>query len=218
TCRVPPTSIPSSATSRPGRNSSTSNARRASSCRVVSAVSRIATIRRKAATNSRASFARITPRLAESESGLRTHGYPTASAPAAGSSDSRTSRKRGTGRPASARQRRIACLSRAALTAGSELALRPRRWPMAAATTVVGRVEDLGDFGDLFLDQPLDARLQCDVRGAAALAAAAHLEIDSVILHVDQLDEAAVAGDRRVDHGIDQLLDSGLELSTHKAP
>src|SRR5207245_11606781 len=53
---------------------------------------------------------------------------------------------------------------------------------------VVGRVEDLSDFGDLFLDQPLDAVLQLDVRSAAALAAAAHLEMHQAVLHVAKLD------------------------------
>ena len=71
---------------------------------------------------------------------------------------------------------------------------------------VVGGVEHLGDLGQLFLDQALDARLQRDVRRAAALAPAAHLQIDAVVLDVDQLDEAAVAGDGRVDHRVDQLL------------
>jgi len=79
----------------------------------------------------------MTPRLAESESGFRTHGYSISAARAAGSSVRLTRRKRGTGTPASARQRRIACLSRAVLTAGIELALRPSRWLMVAATTVV---------------------------------------------------------------------------------
>src|SRR5262245_19486516 len=234
--------------------------------------------------------------------------------------------KRGTGTPASARQRRIACLSRAVLTAGSELALSPRRWLIAAATTVVwsstgttasigrrraksatvaahacgsakssvssesgesasnvlgrsesqtsptpslpaastnasvryvvvgrrssnrpddtgvslprrraglcfagsvvgvasgrvvGGVENFGDFGNLFLDQPLDALLQRDVCGTTALAATAHLEIDPVILHVDELHEAAVAGHRGVDHRVDQLLHAGLEFFAHAAP
>src|SRR5439155_2362234 len=309
-------------------NSSTSSAWRASSGNGASTLSRIAAIRRKAATNSRASFARITPRLAESASGLRTHGNSTRSARAAGSLARPTSPKRGTGTPAAARQRRIACLSRAVATAGREFALRPRRWLMAAAATVVrsstgttasigrraakraivsalpsgsakssvtsasgarcssvlarseahtsstpslaaastnasvryvvvgrrssnrapdartgvsrprgawalrfarrvvgvapggviGRVEDFGDLGDLFLDQSLDPLLQRDVRGAAALAAAAHLKIDPVVLHVDELDKAAVAGNRGVDRGIEQLLNTGLQIVAHDAP
>src|SRR5262249_36772569 len=83
---------------------------------------------------------------------------------------------------------------------------------------VVGRAQDFGDFGDLFFYQPLDSLLQRDVRGAAALAAATHLKVDPVILHVDELDEAAVAGDRGVDHRIDQLLNSGLQILAHEAP
>src|SRR5438132_1685318 len=90
-----------------------------------------------------------------------------------------------------------------------------RRVVGIGAGGVVGRVQDLDDLGDLILDEPLDARLQGDVRGAAPLAAAAHLEVDPVVLHVDQLDVAAVAGDRRVDHGVDQLLDPGLQFVAH---
>src|SRR5436309_9763764 len=325
TWRVPPTSNPSSATSRPGTNSSTSSAWRASSAGAEAASSRIAVMRRKAATNSRASFARITPRLAESMSGLRTHGYSIPSASAAGSSASLTSRKRGTGTPVLARHRRIVCLSRAARAADREFVFRPSRSLMAAATTVVmsstattasigrlranratvselatgslksrvtrppgasscrvlgrseahtsstpsfdaaltkasvryvvvgrrssnrlvevgtgvsgraaawalgfarrvvgvgaggvvGRIQDLGDLGDLLFDQPLDPRLQRDVRRAAALATAAHLQVDAIVLHINELDESAVAGDRGVDHGVDQLLDAGLEICAH---
>src|SRR5262245_52725858 len=99
-------------------------------------------------------------------------------------------------------------------------------WELRFAGRVVGvaprgvvcRVQDFGDFGDLFLDQPLDSLLQRDVRGAAALAAAAHLKVDAVILYIDELDEAAVAGDRGVDHRIDQLLHSGLQIFAHEAP
>src|SRR5207245_6149105 len=90
-----------------------------------------------------------------------------------------------------------------------------RRVVGVASGGVVGRVQDLDDLGELILDEPLDARLQGDVGGAAPLAAAAHLEVDPVVLHVDQLDVAAVAGDRRVDHGVDQLLDPGLQFVAH---
>src|SRR6267378_2376471 len=47
------------------------------------------------------------------------------------------------------------------------------------ALRVVGRVEHLGDLRKLFLDEALDARLERDVRGTAALAAAAHRQIDA---------------------------------------
>src|SRR2546425_10010054 len=80
------------------------------------------------------------------------------------------------------------------------------------ALRVVGRVEHLGHFGKLFLDEALDARLERDVRGAAALAAAAHGQVDAVVLDVDQLDEASVSRHGGVDHGIDQLLHAGLEV------
>src|SRR6185295_6666300 len=84
-----------------------------------------------------------------------------------------------------------------------------------AARRVVGRVEYLGHLGDFFLDQALDPRLQRDVRGATALAAAAHLQIDAVVLDVDQLDEATVPGHSRVDHRVDQLLHPALEILAH---
>src|SRR6266850_1970277 len=80
------------------------------------------------------------------------------------------------------------------------------------ALRVVGRVEHLGDFGKLFLDEALDPRLERDVRGAAALAATTHRQVDAVVLDVDQLDEAAVSRHGRVDHGVDQLLHAGLEI------
>ena len=137
TWSVPPTSSPSRATSRPGTNASTSRVRRALSGSEASTSARIAAMRPKAATNSRASFARITPRLAESMRGLRTHGYSTCSAMARGSWLKSTRRKRGTGTDASARHRRIACLSRAVVTAGRGFVLSPSRALMAAATTVV---------------------------------------------------------------------------------
>src|SRR4029450_10654491 len=49
----------------------------------------------------------------------------------------------------------------------------------------------------------------------AALAAAPHLEVPAIVLYVDELDESAMAGDRRVDHGLDQFLDAGLEFFAH---
>src|SRR5207244_9794859 len=53
---------------------------------------------------------------------------------------------------------------------------------------------------------------------ATALAAAAHLEVDAIVLHVDQLDEAAVTGNCGIDHRVDQLLNFRLEFSAHAAP
>src|SRR2546430_13141314 len=79
----------------------------------------------------------------------------------------------------------------------------------------VGRVQNLEHVGELSLDEPLDAGLQGDVGGATPLAPPAHLEVDPVVLHVDQLDIAAVAGDCRVDRGVDQLLDPGLQIVAH---
>src|SRR5262249_5758343 len=88
--------------------------------------------------------------------------------------------------------------------AGGVVGVRPLR--------VIGRIEHLDDFRDLFLDQALDAGLEGDVRRAAALAPAAHREIDAVVLDVDQLDEAAMPRDGRIDHRVDQLLHAVLEI------
>src|SRR5262245_24907824 len=82
---------------------------------------------------------------------------------------------------------------------------------------VVGRVQDFGDLRNLFLDQPLDPGLERDVRSSAPLAAAPHLQVHAVVLHVDELDESAMAGDRGVDHRVDQLLDAGFEFFAHVA-
>src|SRR5258705_11086340 len=76
----------------------------------------------------------------------------------------------------------------------------------------MGRGEHFADLGKLFLDQAVDARLERAVRRAAALAAAAHGQVDGVVLDVDQLDEAAVSRHGGVDHGVDQLLHAGLEI------
>ncbi len=75
TCSSPASSNPSSATSSPGTNSSTSSSPAAGSRRsTTSGEWRMRAIRWKAATNSSASFARITPRLAERNTGFSTHG------------------------------------------------------------------------------------------------------------------------------------------------
>src|SRR5262249_30334995 len=57
--------------------------------------------------------------------------------------------------------------------------------------------------------------LERDIGSSAPLATAAHLEVHPVVLHVDELDESAVAGDSRIDHGVDQFLDAGLEFFAH---
>src|SRR2546427_5311590 len=321
----PAVSRPSSATSRPGMNSSTSSASASSPLGPTSSRARIAAIGRNGGTKPWGPWARTTPRPAEGARAFSTHGYPASRATRAGSAESGTRRNRGAGTPAAPSRRRISCLLRAAVAAATGLDRRPRRAATAAATTVVrsstattasigrrrakrarvsaapsgsakstvirwsgarssrvlgrseaqtrstpslvaastkacvryvvvgrsnrsramefgmaspadgrarglgfarrvvgigaggvvGRVQDLDDLGELILDEPLDARLQSDVGGAAPLTAAAHLEVDPVFLHVDQLDVAAVAGDRRVDHGVDQLLDFGLQLVAH---
>src|SRR5712692_7688254 len=96
--------------------------------------------------------------------------------------------------------------------------LLARRVVGVGAGAVGGRVQHFLDLGDLFLDQPLDARLERDVGGAAALAAPAHLDVNLVLLDVEQLDEAAVAGDGRIDGRVDQLLHLGHQLVAHVLP
>src|SRR5262245_17791201 len=83
---------------------------------------------------------------------------------------------------------------------------------------MVRGVEHLFDLRDFFLDQALDARLERHVRRAAALAAAAHLQVDLVVLHLDQLNEAAVTRHRGIDGRVDQLLHLGRKLFTHVVP
>src|SRR6267143_1814238 len=90
-----------------------------------------------------------------------------------------------------------------------------RRVVRVGARGVVGRVQHFRDLGELFLDQPLDPRLQRDVGGTTTLTAAAHLEIDAIVLDIDQLDKAPVTGNRGIDHRFDQLLNLRLEISTH---
>ncbi len=64
---------------------------------------------------------------------------------------------------------------------------------------VVGRVADRDDLGHLALDGDLDPLLERDVDLRAALAAAAQLDVGDVVLHLEQVDEAAVRGDAGVD-------------------
>ncbi len=94
-------------------------------------------MRRNAAMKWSTSLARMTPRLAESASGLSTQGNFTPRAARKGSSLSAMRRKRGIGTPAAARHWRIWNLSRAAVTAATALVRRPSRSAMAAAATVV---------------------------------------------------------------------------------
>src|SRR5262245_40778749 len=77
---------------------------------------------------------------------------------------------------------------------------------------VIGRVEHLDDLGNLFLDEALDSGLECDVCRATPLAAAAHGQVDTVVLHVDELDKAPVPRDGRIDHRVDEILDSSFQV------
>src|SRR5437870_5225225 len=176
-------------------------------------------MRLNATTNCSVVFARVTPRLAER---LRGFGRQGNSAPRGASASSvlgfSEAQTRSTpsvcaaSTKSSVRYVRVGRSSSSRALpptedsglAGGVVGVRPLR--------VVGRVEHLGDLRKLFLDEALDARLERDVRGAAALAAAAHGQVDAVVLDVDQLDEAPVSRHGRIDHGVDQLLHAGLEI------
>ena len=123
----PSSSRPSSATSAPGTKPSTRIVSVPSPSSATSAARRISRIRSKAATNWVASFARITPRLAESTSGLSTHGYVMRPAAARGSSSTATVVNGGEGTPARASRPRITSLLRVAWAAASGFTRRPRR-------------------------------------------------------------------------------------------
>src|SRR5690348_2565806 len=88
-----------------------------------------------------------------------------------------------------------------------------RRVVGIAAGGVVGRVQDLADGRRERPDRLLDALLERDVRSAAALASAAQPQEDGVALDVDQLDPAAVAGDRRVDLAVQKILNRPLQIA-----
>src|SRR5260370_36442502 len=67
------------------------------------------------------------------------------------------------------------------------------------ARRVIRDVHDAAHLRRCLSEQALDALPQCDIRHAAALAAAAHAEHDHSILHVDQLHSAAMTRDHRID-------------------
>src|SRR5437870_8626624 len=91
------------------------------------------------------------------------------------------------------------------------------RWRVVrvGAGRVVGGVQHFLDLRKLFLDEALDAGLQRDVRRAAALTAAAHLDVDLVVLDFHQLDEATMARHGRIDGRVDQLLHLGRKILAH---
>ena len=131
----PPTTIPSSATSRPGRYRSIKISAPDSPLRLTpSLFLRILRIRFHARTNSSGVSARITPRLAESESGLRTQGNGEPDAASAGSLWSGATLNQGDGNPAAAILSRMTALLRTDRTASGEWCVNPRASDAAAAT------------------------------------------------------------------------------------
>ena len=81
-----------------------------------------------------------------------------------------------------------------------------------AAGGVVGGVEDFPDRRGEAADRLFDALLQCDVGRAATLASPAEAQKDVVLLDVDELDEAAVLADGRVDFPVEEVADRPLEV------
>jgi hypothetical protein len=69
---------------------------------------------------------------------------------------------------------------------------------------------DLAHVGQEVAQEVLDAVLEGRGRGRAARAGALHVEVDDAVLEAAEGDVAAVAGDRRADAGLEQLLD-GLD-------
>lgn len=77
---------------------------------------------------------------------------------------------------------------------------------------MVGQVEDVDDFGDGLPDGGGDADREGEIGEAAALATAAHFEVEDVVDEVEDVDGSAVAGDHRVDVGVEDGLNAGPEL------
>src|SRR3989475_5762949 len=73
------------------------------------------------------------------------------------------------------------------------------------ARGVVGDIDDLGDLWDGGLDRDLDPLPQRDIDLGATLTAAAQLDIGGTTAHFEQVDEAAVRGDRGVDLPVEHL-------------
>ena len=132
-------SRPSSATSRPGTKSSTriSVARRPAARARPSGSLRMPSIRPQAVTNSAASSARMTPRLPARNVGFRTHGYPTSSEAARGSSSAGKTRWRGRGDARPAQPAPQVGLVPGRDRRAPELCGSPSRSAIAAAATAV---------------------------------------------------------------------------------
>src|SRR5262245_12054168 len=81
------------------------------------------------------------------------------------------------------------------------------------STGMVGLVDDARDLRDLLAQRRLDPLLEGHVDHAAPLAAAAETQVDEVVLHVEEVDPAAMPGDRRVDHLVQDLLDLLLDVA-----
>ncbi len=130
TSKLPARTIPSRASSFPGRNSSTRMGPR-----TPSATSMMAAMREAAAAAASGPSARITPRLAESLVGFKTTGNPISSASATACDRSSATRNRAWLTPASPNADRIAALSRVILTACGSAWRRPSRVEARAAVS-----------------------------------------------------------------------------------
>ena len=71
---------------------------------------------------------------------------------------------------------------------------------------VIGSINNILDFGEMFLDHSLDSVLQGNICHATPLAAAAHVDIDGIIGNVQQINLPAVRRNRRINPFINELL------------
>src|SRR4029450_1666455 len=79
---------------------------------------------------------------------------------------------------------------------------------------MVGDIDNLTDLGKCLTDSLLDPLIQRHADHATALTATTKPDIDDVIVHIHKLNMAAVTGDRRINLGIEQLLNGhGLGIS-----
>ena len=79
---------------------------------------------------------------------------------------------------------------------------------------MVGDIDNLTDLRKSLTDSLLDPLIQRHADHATALTATTKPYVDDVVVHIHKFNMAAMAGDRRIDLGIEQLLNGhGLGIS-----
>src|SRR5215510_3229617 len=82
------------------------------------------------------------------------------------------------------------------------------------ARRMISDVDNLTDLWKCLMDSLLDPLIQRHADHATALTAATKPDIDDVVVHIHEFNVAAMACDRRIDLGIEQLLNGhGLGIS-----